>query len=508
MKKHLSTYFLLLCISLPGFAQKSRPVPAKGNALKDPARMADTRMNMAPSKGKEIVLKDLENMADTRVNPEAYYLIRGFKKEKKLSGTNADTVVTGNAKGEKILLLYAGDQLSGVIFKTGSAAIIKNLLAESAAKYKLSDSVELVKSAGGNNYLQKRYAYIEKHQEDAAVADIPELLYTFTLIDAVKENGKDQYWIRLCRMPNPFYTNPASISMPQPVPGVPTAEQLAIFREDSIRVSQLINPGKVNPIAPGLLSRMDQFLLQHVFNDVYLPVQYISYGYTSAFIITPDNEASRSYTYTFNAAGQLATVSSWHQTTERFPNAKSDNLFQHDSKYDYAQWNQVGFRKHQYEIEYQQNVPVRIGDVTIDYNMDTVILFNSRLIRVYKMVNEMFLLVDEYERHTGSGKLRTILKDKQFTIEEKDGKVYHSCKNRKDNKPIFTHIYSASEWKLPFTVTAQTAGGANGSVIESYTKAQPDQLIRKTEEEKFTYIINNFELKGIEGGRVYSKPRE
>lgn len=494
MKKHLVILFGILSLFSQSFAQKTQTPPIQ-----------------------TLSVKDLESTFNAGENVKQYLAKKGFKNAHLLDNNdyNEDTVVTNNAKGDKILLVYYYGRVTALLFQTYSFPTAKVVLSSAASRYQLTDSAALAKGPGNKTFLQKRYAYLEKRNtalSSTPPSPYPEGRFVFCFINPSEGNEKKQYTIRFWQTQTTA-TSDVMIEMPdqQNRPTALNSYEYDRFQIDSLKIERYIHPAKTNPIAPGVPGQMNEFILHHIFEDHYLPLQFLDYANAQSIFISPDNEKQRSLEYQFNTAGQLTAVLLKRQQ----PSAERD--WERYIPFDAEAYSTVtitdnnqanfGFDTRQHAITYQQTIPVKAGNVSLDYHMDTIIAYSPNWLRVYKMLNKTFFLIEEYHLSPESYQKKKLNTGLEFTLEEKDGNVYYSCFNKEKDRMLFKRRYSNTGWQLPLTITDyDERSAAYGRLFESYQQKQTGEIIKETRQHgTYTYTIEHAHLSGVTGCKVMYK---
>jgi hypothetical protein len=490
MKKHLVILLGILSLSSIIFAQKTKTAP-----------------------GPALSIKDLENAFNAGEKVKEYLAKKGFKIEQVLDKNDydVDTVVTSNGKGDKIFLVYYYGGVTMVLFQTNSLPTAKKVLGSAAPRYQLTDSVELAKGAGAKAFFQKRYAYMQKRNtslSSAPPSPYPDARFVFSFTNP---SDKHQYIIHLWQTKTAETTGSIVVMPNQPDQSTKISSyEYDHFQIDSLKVERYIHPTKTNPIAAGVPGQMNGFILHHIFEDHYLPLQFLNYSGVQSISISPDDEKQRSLEYQFNTTGQLTAVLLKRQQ----PAMERD--WEHYIPFDAEVYSLItidnkqpdfGFDTRLHAIEYQQTTPVKAGNVSLDYNMDTIIAYSPNWLRVYKMLNKTFFLIEEYHLSPESYRKKKLNTDHKFTLEEKDGNVYYTCFDTENDRAIFKRRYSNTNWELPLTINDYDERRATYSrLVESYQQKQPGQIVKETRNNgTSTYVIGDAHLKELTGCKVMYK---
>lgn len=494
MKKHLVILLGILSLSSVIFAQKTKTVP-----------------------GQPLSIKDLENAFYAGEKVKEYLVKKGFKIDHILNNNDydEDTVVTSNGKGDKILLVYYYGRVTMLLFQTYSFPTAKKVLSSAAIRYQLTDSVELAKGSDAKTFLQKRYAYMEKRNTALPAtppSPYPDAGFVFCFTNPSGEDEKKQYTIHFWQTKTAVTSDAIIVEMPnqQNRPIEISSYEYDHFQIDSLKVERYIHPTKTNPIAPGVPGQMNEFILHHIFEDHYLPLQFLDYSGVQSIFISPNNEKQRSLEYQFNTAGQLTAV----LLKKQQPTAERD--WERYIPFDAEEYSTItidnkpadfGFDTRLHTIVYQQTIPVKAGNVSLDYHMDTIIAYSPNWLRVYKMLNKTFFLIEEYHLSPESYRKKKLDTGNKFTLEEKDGNVYYTCFQTEKDRAIFKRRYSNTKWELPLTVIDYDARRADYSrLFESYRQKQPGQIIKETRQNgTYTYIIKDSHLKELTDCKVMYK---
>ncbi|SKC95820.1 hypothetical protein SAMN05660461_0530 [Chitinophaga ginsengisegetis] len=473
--------------------------------------VAAQQPKMAPTQS--LSIKDLENAFYAGEKVKEYLVKKGFKTDRILNNNdyNEDTVVTSNGKGDKILLVYYYGRVTMLLFQTSALSTAKKVLSSAPPRYQLADSVELAKGPDAKTFFQKRYAYLEKRNTPTSLTPpppYPDVRFVFCFTNPSEGNEKKQYTIHFLQTKTTVNAGDiVEMSNQQNRPPEISSYEYDRFQIDSLKVDRYIHPTKINPIAPGVPGQMNEFILQHIFNDHYLPLQFLDYSGVQSIFISPNNEKQRSLEYQFNTAGQLTAVllkrqqpSSERDWEQYIPfDAEAYSLVTIDNKPA-----DFGFDTRTHAIAYEQTIPVKAGNVSLDYNMDTVIAYSPNWLRVYKMLNKTFFLIEEYHLSPESYRNKKLNTGHKFTLEEKDGNVYYSCYQTEKDRAIFKRRYSNTKWELPLTIFDYDANRADYSrLFESYRQKEPGQIVKETRQNgTYTYTIGQSHLKELTDCKV------